>query len=120
VSDLIVNFYIQKLKLQNDTLLFQLYFYKTYLLENFLRRYKDIYSAADSSTVYDYPTIVGTSHYLHFYNQKLLHITNKLKLQTKKTTRVLKRYFVKKRRQKFKAREIIFKQHYHKDLLKKK
>lgn len=82
-------FYIQKLKLIDDTILFQLYYYKTYKIEYTLELDDDLKRGGDAETYLYYPELFDTT--LHFYNRNLVDFFFKRKSNKKS-------YAVKKRK----------------------
>lgn len=68
-----IYFYIQKLKLIDDTILFQLYYYKTYLLLGEIRLNVDVKESAEVETYLDYPEMFKPTLNLRFYNRTLLN-----------------------------------------------
>ena len=74
-----VYFYIQKLKLIDDTVLFQLYFYKTYLMVNSISFDHRDRAAGEADTFLDYPDLFKPTINLRYYNRNLLDFFTSLK-----------------------------------------
>jgi hypothetical protein len=84
-----VYFYIQKLKLIDDTVLFQLYFYKTYLMVNSISFDHRDRAAGEADTFLDYPDLFKPTINLRYYNRNLLDFF--VKRKSNKRTFVFKK-----------------------------
>lgn len=68
-----VYFYIQKLKFIDDTILFQLYYYKTYLVLNNIKTSMELKESAGVETYMDHPERFEKIVNMRYYNRNLLN-----------------------------------------------
>ena len=68
-----IYFYIQKLKFIDETILFQLYYYKTYMTLGNVRSAVDLKESAGVETYMEYPERFETTLNLRYYNRNLLN-----------------------------------------------
>lgn len=86
-KELGIYFYIQKLKIIDDHVLFQIYYYRTYLYPRKIDRAIITKESGEPTETYlEYPELIQDSVYLHFYNRGLLDNFAKRSVAKKRAT----------------------------------